>query len=40
MILEALKTYGMLVADNGIEWAVSVTPDERIPVTARRRCGR
>ena len=31
-ILEALKKYGMLVADNGIEWAVSVTPDERIPV--------
>jgi hypothetical protein len=22
----------MLVADNGIEWAVSCTPDERIPV--------
>lgn len=32
VILEALKTYGMLVADNGIEWAVSCTPDERIPV--------
>lgn len=32
VILEALKTYGMIVADNGIEWAVSVTPDERIPV--------
>ncbi len=31
-ILEGLKTYGMLVADNGIEWAVSVAPDERIPV--------
>lgn len=30
-ILEALKKYGMLVADNGIEWAVSVTPDRRIP---------
>lgn len=31
-ILEALKRYGMLVADNGIDWAVSVAPDERIPV--------
>jgi hypothetical protein len=31
-ILTALKRYGMLVADNGIEWAVSVTPDERIPL--------
>jgi hypothetical protein len=30
-ILAALKKYGMLVADNGIEWAVSVTPDRRIP---------
>ena len=31
-ILNALKKYGMLVADNGIEWAISVAPDERIPV--------
>lgn len=31
-ILEALKRYGMLCADNGIDWAVSVAPDERIPV--------
>ena len=31
-ILEGLKRYGMLVADHGIEWAVSVAPDERIPV--------
>lgn len=31
-ILEALKRYGMLVADNGIDWAISVAPDERIPV--------
>ena len=31
-ILKALKQYGMLVADNGIEWAISVAPDERIPV--------
>jgi hypothetical protein len=29
-ILTALKTYGMFVADNGIEWAISVSPDERI----------
>lgn len=32
IILEALKTYGMFVADNGIEWAMSCSPDERIPV--------
>jgi hypothetical protein len=31
-ILVALKRYGMFVADNGIEWAISVSPDERIPV--------
>ena len=31
VILKALKTYGMLVADNGIEWAISVSPDSRIP---------
>lgn len=31
-ILEGLKRYGMIVADNGIDWAVSITPDERIPV--------
>ena len=31
-ILTALKRHGMLVADNGIDWAVSVAPDERIPV--------
>jgi len=30
-ILRALKKYGMFVADNGIEWAISVAPDERIP---------
>jgi hypothetical protein len=30
-ILKGLKKYGMLVADNGIEWAISVTPDPRIP---------
>lgn len=29
-ILEGLKRYGMLVADNGIEWAISVAPDPRI----------
>jgi len=31
-ILDALKTYGMFVADNGLEWAMSCAPDERIPV--------
>jgi hypothetical protein len=29
-ILTALKTHGMFVADNGIDWALSVSPDERI----------
>lgn len=31
-ILKALKKHGMLMADNGIEWAISCAPDERIPV--------
>jgi hypothetical protein len=31
-ILDGLKRHGMLVADNGIDWAISVAPDERIPV--------
>ena len=31
-ILQGLKTYGMFVADNGLEWSISVTPDPRIPV--------
>jgi hypothetical protein len=30
-ILDGLKKYGMLVADNGIDWAVSCAPDLRIP---------
>jgi hypothetical protein len=30
-ILKGLKKYGMYVADNGIEWAISVAPDARIP---------
>ena len=30
-ILVALQEYGMLVADNGIDMAISVTPDPRIP---------
>lgn len=30
-ILNALKKYGMFVADNGIEWALSIAPDPRIP---------
>ena len=29
-ILVALQRYGMLVADNGLDWCVSVTPDPRI----------
>ena len=29
-ILTALKKYGMIVADNGIEWAISIAPDPRI----------
>jgi hypothetical protein len=29
-ILEALKRHGMLVADNGMDWAISVAPDPRI----------
>ncbi len=33
-ILKALKKYGMFVADNGIEWAISVAPDPRIPPLA------
>jgi hypothetical protein len=31
-ILKALKKYGMFVADNGLDWAISVAPDERIPI--------
>jgi hypothetical protein len=31
-ILKGLKKYGMFVADNGLEWAISVTPDPRIPL--------
>ena len=30
-ILKALKTYGMFVADNGLDWAISVAPDPRLP---------
>ena len=29
-ILEALKTYGMFVADNGSDWLMSIAPDRRI----------
>jgi len=29
-ILKGLKKYGMIVADNGIEWAISISPDDRI----------
>ena len=31
-ILEGLKRYGMLVADNGLDWMISVAPDPRIPI--------
>jgi hypothetical protein len=31
-ILKGLKKYGMFVADNGLDWAISVAPDERIPL--------
>jgi hypothetical protein len=31
-ILQALKTHGMFVADNGLDWAMSVAPDPRIQV--------
>ena len=30
VILEGLKRYGMLVADNGLDWMISVAPDQRI----------
>jgi len=33
-ILKGLKKYGMFVADNGVDWAISVVPDERHPGTA------
>jgi hypothetical protein len=29
IVLEALKRYGMLVADNGSDWYVSGAPDRR-----------
>ncbi len=29
-ILKGLKKYGMFVADNGLEWCISVAPDPRI----------
>ena len=32
ILLEALKKYGMIVADNGIEMGMSISPDERIPI--------
>ena len=32
VILEALKRYGMLMADNGMDWGLTVSGDERIPV--------
>jgi hypothetical protein len=32
VVLKALKRYGMIVADNGLDWAISIAPDPRIPV--------
>jgi hypothetical protein len=32
VILAALKRYGMFVADNGLDWAMSVSADDRVPV--------
>jgi len=29
-ILEGLKTYGMFVADNGGDWLISISPDQRL----------
>jgi len=34
VILTALQRYGMIVADNGISWALSIAPDERITLSA------
>jgi hypothetical protein len=31
-ILKGLKKYGMFVADNGLDWTISVAPDARIPL--------
>jgi hypothetical protein len=31
-ILKGLKKYGVFVADNGLDWTLSVTPDSRIPL--------
>lgn len=30
-ILKGLQKYGMMCADNGLDWAISVAPDPRIP---------
>jgi hypothetical protein len=31
VILAALKKHGMLVADNGLAWSISIATDPRIP---------
>jgi hypothetical protein len=37
-ILKGLKKYGMFVADNGLDWSISVAPDPRIkPLHAELR---
>jgi hypothetical protein len=38
-ILTALKTYGMIVADNGSNWYVSGAPDDRWPATLNSQLG-
>jgi len=32
VVLKGLKQYGMFVADNGLDWSISIAPDTRIPV--------
>lgn len=32
VILDALKRHGAFMADNGIDWAMSIAPDPRIPI--------
>ena len=31
-VLKGLKKYGMFVADNGLDWTISIAPDPRIPL--------
>ncbi len=36
VVATAMKTYGMIVADNGSDWAIVCTPDARIDTNAMR----